>query len=327
MEKFRVLSDLHLDPEINGKFPLNIRSKKIFTVLCGDTAGQHEFGHEWIAKNMTAGIIVNGNHMPYNYDNKTMQEQREELAAKYPLSSSITYLDAEVKCVKKEVDGIIFLGSCMYSDMKIDDWRNPEGNPTVNKMRSHECMNDYRFGIKEKVYDFGPDNEPRCVKITPADYEEWFANAHEQIEAELVANEQSVDQKPVVLITHYPLIKTLLEESFYESVKDNYASYGSDKEDWIKRHPSIKCYCCGHAHDISPKYRNYKLYRDDGSYCLVVNNARGYVKSGHDFNFNPNTFVNVKTWEVEQTPESKATVARKKKQQERNLALASMFFW
>lgn len=327
MEKFRVLSDLHLDIELNGKYPLNIKNKKIFTVLCGDTAGQHEIGHEWIAKNMKRGIVINGNHMPYNYDDKTMQEQREELAAKYPMSSPITYLDAEVKCIKKEVDGILFIGSCMYSDMKISDRRNPEGDVTSNKCNAHRCMNDFRFGIKEKVYDFGIDNDPRLVKITPADYEEWFANAYAQIEEVLVENEKLENPKPVVLITHYPLIKTLLEECFYESVEDNFASYGSDKEEWIKRHPSVKCYCCGHAHDVSPKFRNYKLFRDDGSYCLVVNNARGYVKSGHDFNFNPNTFVNVKTWEVEQTPESKATIARKKKQQERNLALASLFCW
>ena len=326
MKKFRVLSDLHLDPELNGNYPFSIRNKKIFTVLCGDVAGQHEYGYDWIAKNMTSGIIVSGNHMPYNYEDKTMQEQREELAAKYPMSAPITYLDVETGHFKKEVDGILFIGTCMYSDMKITHSGNPDGDVTVNKMISHRHMNDYRFGIKEKVYDFGIDNDPRLVRITPTDYEEWFANAFEKIEAELVANESSSSPKPVVLVTHYPLIKKLLENSFYDSVDKNFASYGSDKEEWIKSHPSIKCYCCGHVHDIAPEYRNYKLQRDNGSYCLVVNNARGYVRSGHDFNFNPNVFVNVETWEVEKIQESKATIERKKKAQQQRLAMMSLFW-
>lgn len=302
MKKFRVLSDLHLDPEINGNYPLEIKDKDVFTVICGDTAGEHQYGYEWIAKNVKNGILVNGNHMPYNFEHKTMQEQREELAKKYPLDGNVTYLDAEIDRIKKEVDGIVFLGSCMYSNMRIAYPGNPSGDPTSNKMVSHRNMNDFRYGIKEKVYDFGLDNEPRYVKITPQDYQDWFINAFKQMEKFLSENEASENPKPVVLVTHYPLIKTLLENSYYESVYNNYASYGSDMEYWIKMHPSIKCYCCGHAHDIDPKWRHWKLDQDNGSKCLVVNNARGYEYAGHAYNFNPNTFVNTTTWEIEQDP-------------------------
>ena len=57
MEKFRVLSDLHVD--INERYPLELKDKDVFTVICGDMGGETEMGIDWIRKNVRRGIIVN----------------------------------------------------------------------------------------------------------------------------------------------------------------------------------------------------------------------------------------------------------------------------
>lgn len=320
MKKFRVLSDLHLDPRINGSYKLELKDKEIFTLLCGDTAGDPTYGHTWISKNLKHGLIISGNHMPYNDLDKTMQQQRLDLAAKYPLNGDITYFDVEVGTFKKEVDGILFVGTCMYSDMKISGPENPTGNVNRNKMIAYDSMNDYRWGIKEIKHYPNTNIRPTHVRITPSDYVNWFDNAYSAIDKLLNDNETSNLPKPVVLFTHFPLVKRIVQDCLYDSVDDNFASYCSDREDWIKSHSSIRCYCCGHTHDVKKESRGFKLFRPDGSYCLVVNNARGYVDSCHDFNFNPDTFVNVETWEIEQIPESADVIAMKSRRRERLMA-------
>ena len=130
MEKFRVLSDLHLD--INKDVPLEIKDKDVFAVICGDTSGVTEIGVDWIKKNIHRGVLVSGNHLPYNKKMLTLQEQREALEKEFPADGEVTYLDTECKTFCKEVDGILFIGTCMYSDMKISTPWNPTGDIKVN---------------------------------------------------------------------------------------------------------------------------------------------------------------------------------------------------
>lgn len=295
MKKFRVLSDLHLD--INEKYPLEIQDKDIFTVICGDTSGYPDMTINWIKNNCPNGVGVSGNHLPYNDQNKTIQQLRLELANEFPINTSFTYLDCETGVFGKEVDDIIFIGTCMYTNMALSHptW-NPTGDIEFNKRCSLYHMNDYRWGIKSL--------EP-TINIRPDDYYEWFKHAYEKIEYALNDNEKSDKPKDVVLLTHHPLITDFLEHNGYVddycwSPRDfNWASYSSDMKQWIKRHSSIKCYCCGHIHDVYKEYRNFDIIRDDGkSKCLVVNNARGYVSRGHDTFFNPNRYIDVETWSV-----------------------------
>jgi len=309
MKKFRVLSDLHLD--INADVPLELKDKDTFAVICGDTAGETEIGIDWIKNNIKSGVLVSGNHLPYNKSMLTIQEQRESLAAAFSSENDITYLDTECKTFYKEVDGILFIGTCMYSDMKISTPWNPDGDIKTNCRIAERQMNDYHYGLK--TIQKNEHNEiMRVTHIKPQDYADWFKNAYQKIDAVISANESLAEPKPVVLITHFPIVKKLLQESFYVD-NNNLASYGSDYEKWIHAHPSIKCYCCGHAHEVSKPYRIYNIDRADGSRCLVVSNTRGYARRGHDVLFNPNTFVDVETWTVEEYPETPEETERKKK--------------
>ena len=321
MKKFRVLSDLHVD--INRKVPLELEDKDVFTVICGDLAGETEMAVDWLNKNVKNGVFVSGNHMPYNSSMMSMQEQRENLAKLYPVENNVTYLDTECQTFFKEVDGLLFIGTCMYSDMHIETRWNINGDVLVNSRTAERHMNDYKFGLKSVERDVD-GKVINFKRITAKDYIEWFNHAFELIDKKITENEALENPKPVILITHFPLIKKILEESYYVD-PDNMASYGSDHEKWIMSHPSIKCYCCGHAHEVGKDFRTYSLEREDGSKCLVVSNTRGYVYNCHDKLFNPNTFVNVTSWTIEVEPESPEETERKNKAMDRFLATSAWF--
>ena len=300
MKKFRVISDLHLD--INSSSPIGF-DDDVFTLICGDTSGDPSLSINWIKSNIKNGLVISGNHLPYNSKNLTMQELRSELETAFPKDGPITYLDAECQTFFKEVDGILFVGTCMYSDMRISTRYNPDGQKELNMHKAARSMNDYHFGIISKTHPFGADNYPHYQHMTPADYVKWFGNAFVKIDKLLTENEAKEKPLPVVLLTHFPLIKDILSHSYYVD-PDNYASYGSDRCDWLLSHPSIKCYCCGHAHMVDKNFKNYLLPRDDGTAIRVVSNTRGYLHSWHDKEFNKNTFVNTDDWTVTVEPET-----------------------
>lgn len=315
MDKFRVISDLHLD--INERYPLELKDKDVFTVVCGDTAGETELGIEWIKKNVRRGIIVNGNHLPYGNacrdrrDLRTMDELRALLKREFPVDSDVSYLDAEIGEVAKEVDGILFLGSCFYTNFRISEptW-NPKGNQRLNMANSEYRMNDYRMGYVKREFPTGADGEPGYVRMKPADLNRWFCNAFGMMDKALDENEKSEKPKPVVMATHYPLVKDYLLHNWYvespneiTSMRDfMWGSYASDLKRWLKRHPSLKCYCSGHIHDVENDYRYYGIRRKDADDLLLVHNVRGYVGRGHARWFNPDTFVDTKTWKAFETP-------------------------
>ena len=324
--KFRVLSDLHVD--YNERYPLEIpeSGRDTFAVLCGDTSGSPEDTIKWIKENVRHGVFVSGNHLPYcnSYgfttgEKRTMDELRRKLADSFPADGDITYLDAEIGIVKKIVDGIMFLGSCCYTDMRIshEHW-NPDGDPMLNRMCSEHNMNDYKRGFVGKKT--GSDGVVEYTPMTAKNYEKWFANATSAFDRELSENEASENPLPVVLVTHHPLIPNFLTHSGYVedcnniwSVREfNWASYASDWRQWLRSHSSVKCYCCGHIHDVEKEWRHFDMACGDGRSILVVNNARGYVDSGHDYNFNPNLFVDTDTWKVEEEPLPEKDVAERK---------------
>lgn len=324
--KFRVLSDLHQDIHINGNGKPFTLNDDCFTVICGDTSGNVNLTSEWIKKNVRRGLFVSGNHMPYDNPEKfTMDELRQILADRFPAESPVTYLDALTCCFSKIVDGILFVGTCMYSNMQIKSAMNPAGDIVINKSISRSRMNDYYHGILKKSYPAGSDNAPSLTRITPDDYIKWFDCAYSKINALLAENEKSVSPLPVVVITHFPLVREFVERSLYVD-HDNYASYGNDMAGWLMSYPSVKCHCCGHCHDIEKNWRSFYINRHDGSRILCVNNSMGYVHHVHDLTFNPDRFVNTDTWELEEIPENPAEAAAKKARFDKYIGKMSLFF-
>lgn len=305
--KFRVLSDLHID--INEDYPLTLKDNSVFTVICGDTSGDPEKSIAWIKDNVSKGIVISGNHLPYNKRHCTMQELRKEFAKAFPMNSDITYLDAEVGRVSKPVDGVLFVGSCMYTDFRLShEIYNPTGDIKFNEDCSEFNMNDYRYGIIKREFPCGHDNDPSYIHMKARDCRNWFDNAMSKIGNVIDENEKSVNPLPVVLLTHHPLITDYLKHSYYidtrfDRARDfNWASYASDYGTWLDSKKSIKCYCCGHIHDVDTDFRLIYRKHCDGSEYPIINNARGYVYKCHDMQFNENTFVDTDTWKVDKTP-------------------------
>ena len=261
-----------------------------FTVICGDTSGYPDRSIDWIRKNFKRGIGVSGNHLPYNGYGKTLDSLRCELASAFGPEQDFTYLDALGGTVSKVVDGVLFVGSCLYSDMKIRSSVNPVGDVSLNMSISKRRMNDYRYGITA-----GPDGTRR--KITPEDYVEWNRLTLAAFDSILDENEKSESPLPAVVVTHYPMSRKFVENSLYVSY-DNFSSYGNDMEWWFMKHPSVRCHCNGHCHDIPMKDRTFKMKRLGMSDVLMVNNSFGYFHDYHDLDFAPNRFVDTDTWTV-----------------------------
>lgn len=198
---------------------------------------------------------------------------------------------------------MLFVGTCLYSNMLIDSPANPKGDFEKNKKISKSHMNDYRYGLIS-VERSSIDNAVVGRQfITPDDYVRWFEHGFSAMDTVISENEKKENPLPVVVVTHYPMIREIAKHSFYVE-PENRTSYCSDMKFWFDRHPSIKCHCCGHCHDMAKGWRYFKLDRPEMDKLLVVNNSFGYAFDFHEATFNLNRFVDTDTWEVIETPES-----------------------
>lgn len=304
--KIRILSDLHVD--INENKPL-FYNDDVFTLICGDTAQSPSTAIEWINANIKNGLVICGNHLPYeNYgaeakDKKTISEFKNEFAAAFPVENNITFFDESVGVISKVVNNILFVGSVMYTDMQI---KHPIFNPTGNREKNYHFsglhMNDFNFGITDKTLT--KDGILKLTYLHPRNYAEWFDATYEKIDRILTENEAKASPLPVVLFTHHPLISDYIYHSYYIETsyshwEYNNPSYASDRYRWLEQHHSIKVYCCGHVHDVEPRYRILEHVRSNGDILKIVNNARGYIRYGHDRFFDENLILDTDTWNIE----------------------------
>lgn len=302
--KIRIISDIHLD--YNKDDPYEIKDKSYFTILAGDTSGDPKITIDWINKNVKNGLLISGNHIVYNDQHKTIQELRNQLAEAFPLDSNVTYLDNECGVLCKEIDGILFIGTTLYTNYKLKTRFNPSGNQEINMMNSARVMNDFRWGKTSKK-----------EKLSPTDYVKWFNSAIININQILYDNERSPDPKPVVMITHHcPSIVCGGFESRYDD--ENNPSYYSDLNEFIEKHHSIKAWICGHTHE--PRILEHT--REDGkSKCIFILNPRGYAPM-ESLYWNENMFLDTKTWEISTLPLSEE---QRKKDDEKFRMLRAFF--
>lgn len=319
--KIRILSDLHLD--VNSHHCFTLKDNDAFTIIAGDTSGDPKQTIEWVNKNVKNGLLISGNHLVYNNRKVPIQDLRNELHEAFPIDGNISYLDNETGTLVKEVDGIIFIGTCLYTSMRLkSSLYNPEGDIQKNMRFSERSMNDYHWGIKDiddskDQYDYG-----HYIKLSAKDYVEWFERAISNIDKILSDNEASANPKPVVVISHHAPLKDCIGSRYVS--EDNNASYCSDLEEFLEKHTSVKAWIYGHIHNDQ---RCIEVGRKDGSQYLVINNARGYCTYGENYNFNPNTFLDTDTWKMEVKPLSKSQQQKRKKQTQDQLANMLAWAW
>lgn len=308
--KIRILSDLHLD--VNSNYPIQLKDKKTFTILCGDTSGDPEITKKWIDDNIESGVFVCGNHLVYNSRGKSIQELREEMAQGHGANDPVTYLDCMVEnCpITKEIDGgkVLIVGSAMYTNFTLPDRRyNKPEDLTVmrNKRLSEMSMNDYRWGEVKN-----PDGTVR--RLNANDLEEGFNEFFCRLRSVVEAKENQ--DRDIIVVTHYCPSPKCISESYLDS--DINSSYVTDLEDFIKRHKNIKMWCCGHVHHQA----SFNVEQ-----CLIVMNPRGYVRRCEDRDFDSRLWVDTKDWKVRKHKKTKAEQTEYAKRSDEYLSLARYF--
>lgn len=253
--KIRILSDLHLD--FNNKYPLELENKDIFTVIAGDLSGYSNYRDEWLRNNIHNGVFVEGNHIFYNDEKKTLQKLYSELQEKYPLTSSISFLQNQYKIV----NNIVFVGCTLWTDCRL------YGKKYILDLPKR--MNDYRYGL----YD-SEDGNDRV--FTPEDSINEFNKSLKYIEE---ISDKYSNYKIVVVTHHCPSIRCISKQ--YRTSDCNQA-YASNLESFIYNHNNIVLWVCGHSHNSC----DFKI---DG--CRVIMNCRGYVSYNEDINFDKNKII------------------------------------
>lgn len=285
--KIRVISDLHID--VNKACPFSLpKDDDVFTVLAGDTSGNPKKSILWIQKNVKRGVVVAGNHIVYNNQHKEIEKLRNQMADAFPMSADVTFLECvDGGVFSKVVDGVLFLGSCLYTDMK---WVCMDGyemtNPMMNRRIAANNMNDFKYGLTNRC------ESGSRLWMRPQDYEHWFSVTVSQFDALLTENEKSCNMMPCFVVTHHaPSGRFIPLRYKYSNLN---ASYVSDLEWFIEKHKSIKCWACGHIHSKTEE----TFVRADGSKVLLLNNPRGYERYGENSGFDPNLIVDTGTWSV-----------------------------
>lgn len=302
--KIRIFSDIHVDVNQNFPFYLKEGEKDAFTLIAGDVSGNPKLTAEWVKSNIHNGIFISGNHDPcYNDLGWTIGKQKKYLAQKFPVDGPVTFLDESVGVMVKEIPGtnVLVVASTLYTDYKYaSEWTQKaldDGNKRrreygesewtideVNMGGACRGLNDFRWGHVED------DIEPGKQRyVRPDDYKKWFDKTFKQI-TDIVEGNPHWD---IIVMTHHcPSPKCIAPQY----VKDNMnASYVSDLEDFIFKHPNIRAWVCGHVHS-----QTITKIGDNGQWLIC--NPRGYESEMESNTWNPNTFLDTDTWEVTAEP-------------------------
>lgn len=334
--KIRLISDLHID--INSNYHLDLHqdgSNDIYTIVAGDICGSPSRAVEWLKKNLHQGAFISGNHDVYDTD-MTIEEVKEYFHKEFPENGNVVYFDNDVGVVSKEIaDGVLLIADVMYTDYALPiQWRNATGNVDKNMwladpyMHRHGGMNDFNFGRCKKMYV--GSNDRKLSRETREDVwrlvPKWYLEHHNRAFSKITEIVEASKDKQILLMTHMGLSPNCLDDNYREDQSVD-ASYASDKEEWIKAHPNIKCIVSGHVHCR----KKFKV-----GDCLYVMNALGYCdrhlkqynKETEKWeNWTPDCFIDTSTWTVEwQHRENNSWEEQKKKDDERFMKIA-LFLW
>lgn len=200
-------------------------------------------------------VYVAGNHESYHSDiHATIPNARNCL--KY--IKNLHILDKE----SVEIDGVIFLGATMWTDMND---RDPE---TVQHVRNG--MNDFRIITNSKnVVSYktprvtNPDIMETKHRIAKWDTVDAIQEFEETVE---YFNSQIKDDEQYVIVTHHcPSFESVAPEFANDSIMNG--GYCSNLEKFIETRPSIRAWFHGHVHCVN----SYTIGE-----TLVRSNPRGY---------------------------------------------------
>ena len=340
--KIRLLSDLHID--VNHNYPLTLPDDGVFTLIGGDICGTVDDTIKWIHDNVKQGAFCAGNHIVYNPEVKNgvkipIEDLKEKLHKEFPLDADVTFMDDDVGVITKQLtDKVLLIADVMYTDyhLKIPGV-NPSGNVKKNmglsepKFSKGSYLNDFCYGFTRKeMYKKEPwDKSGGLTYGSPKGMwylrPKYYRNHHNRVWRKIVEIVEANPDKEIILMTHHCLSKKCISEDYVNDSLN--ASYVSDKDAWIEKHPNIKLILSGHVHHRA----QFKVGE-----TLYVLNPLGYCRDtlyqkNPDTNENemwtPNLFIDTDTWKLTKEPYvNKEWEKTYKDFQDRFLKYARFFF-
>lgn len=189
-------------------------------------------------------IYVMGNHEHYGYQfHKTYDHIQSQLP------DNVHLLEKEMH----EIDGVLFLGGTLWTDM------NNHDSLTLYHMKT--MMNDYKqitmFNDVKNVYH----------RLQPEKTVTEHIKTKEYFKQQLSENRLSGRNKPVVVCTHHAPSKLSIHPYYADDTIMN-GAYSSELSEFILDNPEIKFWTHGHTH------HNFDYTIGD---CRVICNPRGYA--------------------------------------------------
>lgn len=290
----RIISDLHLD--INRNYPLRLKPNCDYTLIAGDLGGNRILSEKWLRDNVKKGTFISGNHDCYVSDKTTLQDVKRFYHEKFPVDSDISYLDSDVGAITKKLDdGTLLVADVLYTDYTFRPDRT-YSKYSVEKMvemnmfsarpkMSGSYMNDFMFLARN-----GKDG-PEYLK--PEDYLEHFNRTFVEITKIVEDN----PDRNVILMTHHCLSRRCISQRY--SSKTLYASYVTDKTDWIRKHPNIRAVISGHFHERKVfNVGKTKYIMNPLGYCKSRHYKYTNVKTGEEAWWTPDFFLDTEKWKV-----------------------------
>ncbi|MFI3242270.1 MAG: metallophosphoesterase [Alphaproteobacteria bacterium] len=261
--QIRIISDLHLD--FNEDYELNLKNKDVFTIICGDTSAYFEKTTQWLSNNVKQGVFVAGNHIFYNESKNPLQHYLKQLEERYTINSELSFLNNS----HKVIDDFVFVGGILWTDYELygvaDKYRA--------KKVAEKNMNDFRYGRVSIEND-----NTKTKQLTPNICENMFNETLKYIENIC----KRYPNKKIVVVTHHAPSMMSISSIYKDDVLS--ASFASNLDNFIIKHPNIKLWCHGHIHTPS----DYTIGN-----CRIICNPRGYIRYNENPKFNSEFIIEV----------------------------------
>jgi predicted phosphodiesterase len=277
--KIKIVSDFHLEffgflhmqKILDVMFPVHIDDHKTILVCAGDMGVYDEYADTYklffqiMSKRFRHVIIVPGNHSWYH---SAYWGKEQDIWKNKKIPKNVHYMDNNHIII----DGILFIGSCLWTDMNDSD-------PLV-MFHAGKNMADYLY-IKKRDYQVCA-TYGQVIESNRLQPEDTINRYHESIAYIQLLLSMHRD-KQCVVVTHHGVSKRCVHPKYTEDLL-NYAFY-SDLDAFILNNDNIKYWVSGHTHD------SYDFEIGD---TRVLCNPFGYYMQCENRNFNPHLVLEIK---------------------------------
>lgn len=322
MPKINIISDIHFDSGLNGKEENSTKSAKRtpfgayfnknlqqldcdVTLIAGDLASSlknTELFLNTFYENKNV-IFIDGNHLVYNKENKSIYQLKDELRKAFPKNHMFWhYLENDWMWIPNSDKQVAIIGSTFYTDYEytkftVDTYNDYKkavcdsinlfkyGNiqyTPVKKLTKKMIINENLLLAEDTLNDFYWGKETDTTKLTPQTYLKLHKIAKEKI---IQCYNEIITSNPnakVILMTHHCLSEKCIDEKYINSRSN--ANYVSNLEKWLcNTMPNLRLVISGHVHCR----KDFYFGKDNKRYIL---NPCGYIYRCEPFispKFNP----------------------------------------